>query len=86
MRLNILTEIIKQKISQSVTVKSIEIQDKTFLHKKHKNYKEGKYHLKIIINSEELKKKGRINANRTIFTILKYEIDNFIHSLQISLT
>ena len=85
MEINKLIDNIKKKISLNIPVESVLIEDKTFLHKKHKGYQKGKFHIKILIKSSELRKKSRIDANKIIFTLLKKEIDNFLHSIQISI-
>ncbi len=85
MDINKLIDNIKKKISLNIPVESVEIEDKTFLHKKHKGYKKGKFHIKISIKSLELRKKSRIEANKIIFTLLKKEIGKFLHSIQISI-
>ena len=85
MKINKLIDNIKKKISLNIPVESIVIEDKTFLHEKHKGYQKGKFHIKISIKSSELRKKSRIEANKIIFTLLKKEIDKFLHSIQISI-
>ena len=85
MEINKLIDNIKKKISLNISVESILIEDKTFLHKKHKGYQKGKFHIKILIESSELRKKSRIDANKIIFSLLKNEIDKFLHSIQISI-
>ena len=85
MDINQLIEIVKKKINTSIQVDDIEILDKTFLHLKHDNYKKGKFHLQIIIKSEKLKIKNRIEVSRQLHKILEDEIKKFIHSIQIKL-
>ena len=85
MEINKLIDNIKKKISLNIPVESVVIEDKTFLHKKHKGYQKGKFHIKISIKSSELRKKSRINANKIVFSLLKNEIDKFLHSIQISI-
>jgi len=85
MDINQLIEIVKKKINTSIQVDDIEILDKTFLHLKHDNYKKGKFHLQIIIKSEKLKIKNRIEVSRQVHKILENEIKKFIHSIQIKL-
>ena len=85
MDINKLIDNIKKKISLNIPVESVVIEDKTFLHKKHKGYQKGKFHIKILIESSELRKKSRIDANKIIFSLLKNEIDKFLHSIQISI-
>ena len=85
MDINQLIEIVKKKIDTNIQVDDIEILDKTFLHLKHDNYKQGKFHLQIIIKSEKLKIKNRIEVSRLVHKILEDEIKKFIHSIQIKL-
>ena len=61
------------------------VEDKTFLHKKHESNETGKFHLKLIIVSEELKKTSKIESTKKIYKILDYELKEFIHSIQISI-
>ena len=83
MDINQLIAIVKKKIQSEVIVENIKIEDKSFLHKNHPGNVENKYHLKILIESEELKKINRIDANKKIYKILDKEMKFFIHSLQI---
>ena len=43
----------------------------------------GKFHLKLTINSKELKKKKRIESTKVIYSLLDKEMKKFIHSIQI---
>ena len=83
MDINELIAIVKKKLSDQINIDSLNIEDKSFLHKNHKGNQEGKFHLKLIIVSEELKKMNKIESNKIIYKILNYELKNFIHSLQI---
>ena len=83
MDINELITIVKKKLLDQINVESIIIDDKSFLHKNHKGNQEGKYHLKIIIVSEELKKMNKIESNKKIYKILDKELKEFIHSIQI---
>ena len=56
MDINELIAIVKKKIGDQVSISNIYVEDKSFLHKNHKGNEKGKYHLKISINSEKLKK------------------------------
>jgi len=85
MEINQLILLIKKKISNDVVLQNINIEDKTYLHKKHLSHEHGKYHLKINIKSNELKNYSRIDATKKIYTILNDEIKNYIHSIQISI-
>ena len=83
MKINSLIKILKEKLTKEININNIEIEDKSFLHKKHKNFSKDKFHIKLIIESSELKNIGSIEANRKIHGILRDEIDRSIHSLQI---
>jgi len=50
-----------------------------------KSFKEGKFHIKLILISDELKLLKSIDANKKIFAVLKGEMNNYIHSLQIKI-
>ena len=86
MDINELITIVKNKLLNQINIESINIEDKSFLHKNHKGNLEGKYHLKLIIVSEELKKMNKIESNKKIYKILDHELKEFIHSIQISIS
>ena len=86
MNIKQLTEIVKNKLEQNITCEKIEIQDKTFLHKNHKTNEKNKFHLKLIITSNYLKKKNKIESTKEIYKILENELKNYIHSIQILIT
>ena len=83
MEKNNLKKKIKNKISNKIKCEKILVEDKTFLHKKHKNFDAKKCHLKIKIESSELKSKKKIDSNRYIYSILHEELKNNIHSIQL---
>ena len=83
MDINELIIIVKKKLLNQINIESINIEDKSFLHKNHKGNQEGKYHLKLIIVSEELKKMNKIESNKKIYKILDKELKEYIHSIQI---
>ena len=83
MNINELIAIVKNKLESKISVENIIIQDKSFLHKSHKNHQDGKYHLRIYLESSELKKMGKIESNKKIYKILYSEMKEFIHSIQI---
>ena len=85
MNIKQLSEIVKNKLDQNITCEKIEIQDKTFLHKNHKTHDKKKFHLKLIITSNYLKKKNKIESTKEIYKILENELKNCIHSIQISI-
>ena len=83
MDINQLSEIVKKKILEHKIIKNVEIEDKTFLHKNHKSNELGKFHIKLKIESDDLKKKNKIKSNKFIYKILEDEMKLYIHSLQI---
>ena len=83
MDINELIAIVKKKLTDQIDIESIEIEDKSFLHKNHAGNQEGKYHLKIILNSNELKVLSKIESNKRVYKILDNELKEYIHSIQI---
>jgi len=83
MNINNLISIIKKKLIDQIEIESIQIEDKSFLHKNHIGNQKGKYHLKLIIFSEELKNMKKIDSTKKIYKILEIELKEYIHSIQI---
>ena len=83
MDINELIAIVKKKLESQIKVEDITIEDKSFLHKNHPGNQANKFHLKINIKSLELIKINKIESNKKIYKILKKEMKEFIHSLQI---
>ena len=83
MNIKQLTEIVKIKLEHNITCEKIEIQDKTFLHKSHASHDKNKFHIKLIISSDYLKKKNKIQSTKEIYKILEKELKYNIHSIQI---
>ena len=83
MDINELIAIVKKKLKDQIKIESINIEDKSFLHKNHAGNQERKFHLKINLKSIELKEMKRIESNKKIYKILDKELKEFIHSIQI---
>ncbi len=83
MDINQLISIVKNKLQNNLKIESINIEDKSFLHKNHSGNQEGKFHLKLIIVSKDLIKMNKIESNKKIYKILENELKNNIHSIQI---
>tara|TARA_B100001093_G_scaffold374352_1_gene359343 strand:+ start:266 stop:526 length:261 start_codon:yes stop_codon:yes gene_type:complete len=81
-----LIAIVKKKLNDQINIESINIEDKSFLHKNHAENQKGKFHLKINLKSIELKKMNRIERTKKIYKILDNELKKFIHSIQILIT
>ena len=85
MNINELIAIVKNKLEKEIVIQDLKIEDKSFLHKNHKGHQEGKFHLKLIINSEELAKSSKIVSTKKIYSALNMELKEHIHSIQILL-
>ena len=83
MDINELIAIVKKKLQNEINIESLQIEDKSFLHKNHSGNQKGKFHLKLIIVSSELRNMNKIESNKKIYKILDLELKKFIHSLQI---
>ena len=83
MNINQLVEIVKNKLRNNIVCDNIEIQDKTFLHKSHASHDKNKFHIKLIITSDYLKTKTKIQSTKEIYKILEKELKYNIHSIQI---
>ena len=83
MDINQLSEIVKKKILDNKIIENVELEDKSFLHKNHKNNNPNKFHIKLKIKSQTLQNLSRLDSNKFIFRLLDKEIKSYIHSLQI---
>ena len=80
MNINELIENVKKKLKKNIDIENILIEDKTFLHKNHPGHENNKFHLKISIESDELKKLNKIESNKKIYRILNEELKKHSHS------
>ena len=85
MNINELIAIVKNKLETEIAIEDLKIEDKSFLHKNHKGHREGKFHLKLTINSKELAKSSKIVSTKKIYSVLDLELKKHIHSIQILL-
>ena len=76
---------IREKINKKINPENLALIDNSNLHIKHKFYDSDKFHLKIIIKSKKLKNMNKIAAHKEIFSILKDEMKNKIHALEIEI-
>ena len=76
---------VKAKINKKINPENIILIDNSNLHTKHKSFDINKFHLKIIIKSKKLKGMNKIAAHKEIFSILKDEMSNKIHALEIEI-
>ncbi len=84
MDINQLSKKIENKLLKDNFIKDVNIIDNTHKHLKHNSHQKGKFHIKLEINSDILKKANRIQSNKVIYKILSEELKTDIHSLQIS--
>ena len=76
---------VKEKISKKINPENIILIDNSSTHTKHKSFNSNKFYLKIIIKSKKLKSMNKITAHKEIFSILKDEMNNKIHALEIEI-
>ena len=78
-------EQVKEKINKKINPENVILIDNSNLHTKHKSFDPNKFHLKIIIKSKKLRSMSKIMAHKEIFSILKDEMNNKIHALEIEI-
>ena len=83
MNINELIKIVKSKIEAEIVMQDFKIEDKSFLHKNHKGNQDGKFHLKLTINSKELAETSKISSTKKVYKVLDSELKKYIHSIQI---
>jgi BolA protein len=85
MNINQLITIVKTKLEKKIIIQDLKIEDKSFLHKNHKQNQEERFHLKLSIKSDELNKLSKIESTKKIYSIIDSELKEYIHSIQILL-
>ena len=78
-------DVVKKKINKKINPENIILIDNSHLHSKHKSFDVNKFHLKIIIKSKKLRSMSKIMAHKEVFSILKDEMSNKIHALEIEI-
>jgi|TARA_B100001094_G_C17448000_1_gene446872 BolA family transcriptional regulator, general stress-responsive regulator len=78
-------EEIDKKLKKQIKIESIKIVDNSHLHKGHKFYLPGKFHLELRIRSLYLQSISRINAQKLIMKVLKEDLRTKIHALEIKI-
>ena len=79
-------EEIKIKLKKNIRIEKIDIVDNSHLHAKHKFFDKNKKHLKIIIKSNFLKDLNKIEGHKKIMKILKDDLREKIHALEIKIS
>jgi len=78
-------EDIVAKLKKEIEIEQIEIVDNSHKHVKHKSFLPDKFHLHLKIRSLHLNSLSRVTAHKKVMEVLKDEISNKIHALEISI-
>ena len=78
-------EDIISKLKKEIEIEQIEIVDNSHKHVKHKSYSPDKFHLHLKIKSLYLNSLSRVTAQKEVMKVLKDELSNRIHALEISI-
>ncbi len=76
---------IEEKLKKEIKFEKIEIINNSEKHRGHKFFSEDKYHLHVKIQSLFLKSITRLSAQKLIMNVLKEDLKNKIHALEISI-
>ena len=76
---------LEKKLEKKINFEKLEIIDNTHKHKGHKFFSEDRYHLHLKIKSLYLKSLSRLGAQKLIMNVLKEDLENKIHALEISI-
>ena len=78
-------EELEKKIREKINIEEIVIVDNSSKHKNHKTFSPGKLHLHLKIKSIYLKSISKLNAHKLVMRVLKDELENRVHALEISI-
>ena len=78
-------ENIINKLKKEIEIEQIEIVDNSHKHVKHKSFSPDKFHLHLKIKSLYLNSLSRVTAQKEVMKVLKDELSNKIHALEISI-
>ena len=73
------------KLKKEIEIEQIEIVDNSHKHTKHKSFSPDKFHLHLKIRSLYLNSLSRVTAQKEVMKVLKDELSNKIHALEISI-
>ena len=73
------------KLKKEIEIEEIEIVDNSHKHTKHKSFSSDKFHLHLKIKSLYLNSLSRVTAQKEVMKVLKNELSNKIHALEISI-
>ena len=74
-----------RKTKKEIEIEKIEIVDNSNKHVKHKSFSPDKFHLHLKIKSLYLNSLSRVTAQKEVMKVLKDELSNKIHALEISI-
>ena len=78
-------EDIISKLKKEIEIEQIEIVDNSHEHIYHKSFSPDKLHLHLKIKSLYLNSLSRVTAQKEVMKVLKNELSNKIHALEISI-
>jgi len=73
------------KLKKEIKIEHVEIVDNSDKHVKHKSFSTDKFYLQLKIKSLYLNSLSRIAAQKKVMKVLKDELSNKIHALEISI-
>ena len=73
------------KLKKEIEIEQIEIVDNSHKHVNHKSFLPDKFHLHLKIKSLYLNSLSRVTAQKEVMKVLKDELSNKIHALEISI-
>ena len=76
---------IEENLKNNIKFENLEIIDNSYKHKGHKFYSKDKFHLHLKIKSIYLKSISRISAQKKIMKILREDLKQKIHALEITI-
>ncbi len=76
---------IEKKIKKEIKLEKLEIINNSHKHRGHQFFSSDKYHLHLKIHSLFLKSISRLSAQKMIMNVLKDDLKNKIHALEISI-
>lgn len=75
-------ERIRQQLTEALAPQSLEIEDQSHLHKGHVGARpEGETHFRVRIVSSAFAGQSRVNRQRSVYRLLKAEMDERVHAL-----
>ena len=76
---------INKKLKKQIAIEELLIVDNSHKHKGHKFFTPDKFHLHLKIKSLYLKSLSRVSAQKLVMKILREDLKDKIHALEISI-